>query len=181
MKRILFSLIAMVASATAFAQNEMEALAQAAEEQIGMYNTYDASERPVDKFGLISTDGCCIDVLLRAWDKAIAHHDESQELSSLYRNWYAEMDKTDEWKKRGGRTLAHRRCRNVIQLFRNHLVPWTKTDTPERGCIIFFIYEGSVWHVAVSTGGNEIVHNIGGGVMRADIREFGNYVCYKHD
>lgn len=181
MKCVMFMLIAMVTSVTVCAQNEMDALAQAAEEQIGVYNTYDASERPVDNLGLISTDGCCIDVLLRAWDVAIAHHDESKELSSLYRNWYAEMGKTTEWQRRGGRTLAHRRCRNVIQLFRNHLVPWTKTDTPERGCIIFFIASGNVWHVGISTGGNEMVHNIGGGVMRANIREFGSYVCYKHD
>lgn len=177
-----------------------EVLLANAKKQVGMYPTYDAAEQKLTRWGQqVSNDGCCIDVLLRAWQDMVhnMHRDtilsdihwqpelkglgiSHMGLDYIYYRWRTQngLDKS-AWIKDGGRNLAHRRCRNIIQLFRNRVIPCMKMEGPTEGAIIFFkTYSGQVWHVGIAIDDEKMIHNIGGGVEIAPINNCGDYEVY---
>jgi len=174
-------------------------LALAAKEQLEQYHYYDASEYKLSKWGeQVSHSGCCIDVLLRAW--------QNMSNNKLYRrygnisdkHWQSEIEKLGithmgldyiyyrwrtqngadltQWKKDGGRNLAHRRCRNIVKLFQKEVIPCIKLEAGRytTGAIIFFKSKQLpqyYWHVGICINEKQYIHNIGSGVEIVNIDE----------
>ena len=173
-------------------------LADNAKEQIGKYNGYDSNEYKLSKWGEhVKGVGCCIDVLLRAWDS----------LDSVYRynnlsdeHWKSEIEKLGithmgldyiyyrwrtqngadltQWEKDGGRNLAHRRCRNIIKLFQKKVIPCERIENYkafDSGIIVFFKQSnGNIWHVGIvdyKDSNLYLIHNIGGGVVEIPMED----------
>ena len=93
-------------------------------------------------------------------------------LDYIYYRWRTQngADLT-QWEKDGGRNLAHRRCRNIINLFRKQVIPCYKTDGLEKGTIVFFKEGNDIWHVAIGLDQNRIIHNIGNGVEITELQK----------
>ena len=168
-----------------------------AENQIGKYNGYDSNEYKLSKWGeQVKGDGCCIDVLLRAWQELYMAYGSNKSdehwrpeieklgithmgLDYIYYRWRTQngADLT-QWEKDGGRNLAHRRCRNIIKLFQKKVIPCKRVEDYkafDSGTIVFFKQSnGNIWHVGiVDHKGSDLylIHNIGGGVVEIPMED----------
>ena len=175
-------------------------LVENAQKQIGKYNTYDASEYNLSKGNKLSNwgqqvegSGCCIDVLLRAFQELTKNYRGEKNISDEH--WKAELEKLGithmgldyiyyrwrtqngadltEWQKDGGRNLAHRRCRNIVKLFQKGVIPCIKMKGVGKGNIIFFkTTQGCYWHVGIAVDEEHMIHNIGAGVEIVSIKDY---------
>lgn len=172
-------------------------LANIAKKQIKQYNYYDSSEYKLTKWGeQVPHSGCCIDVLLRAWqdmtqDKLYQKNGNCSDkhwqpeikklgithmgLDYIYYRWRTQngADLT-QWEKDGGRNLAHRRCRNIVKLFQNEVIPCIKLENGRytKGAIIFFKSKQLpqyYWHIGICIDETHYIHNIGNGVEIVEI------------
>jgi len=175
MRHVLTALVAVVATAAAFA--EPPKLVNAARQQTQMAVTYDgAYTRIAYPMGDVPADrGVCTDVVIRAYRaigidlQVLVHEDMRANFSSYPRLWGLSKPDTN---------VDHRRVPNLRKFLERAQATVTGTDAATAyapGDLVTWMLPGNLPHIGIvsdrrtDTGRPLVIHNIGAGPMEEDM------------